>query len=475
MDTLAGVEGAIEAAGHFLLFEQDRFARFEVVFVDGTRCDERLIAVAELCRFPDAVDAGRGAVGGLGKGDFAGGIGRGALVLELPEAQAGQSVFAFAGDEEAGKEIDIFKHYGVAVGNLLDPVFARGSIDWRGDEAEVAAAIVGADVPLAVAVIDVVLVLVLAGTDDFEFAGGLIGGKDKALGSGVAAGFEDHEFAVAGAACADVKAFVVVLIDEDIFAVGRVERVAKKLELALLFLVFDGIEKCGVVGSPGDGTDPVNFTREGFAGFEVLDVERVLAEAGDVSGVGEPAAVVGDVGGADGEECLAFGELVAVEDDLFRRIREELSVVVSHPRQRWNCCLGWGTRCQGWGTQQSALAAEDGVLLAFFGADVIPPVAFAVGGGLVSLLDVTEHLVVEVVAKRSQVGGDGFGIFVFRLEVVGDFGIVLVAQPGVGVGEGDAVEGGFFVVFAGDGWGEKYAVGHVNFKCSEGQGLGNRD
>ena len=45
-------------------------------------------------------------------------------------------------------------------------------------------------------------------------------------------------------------------------------------------------------------------------------MEGVLAEAGGVGGVGEVAAVVGDVGVADGEEGVAFGELVAVEDDL---------------------------------------------------------------------------------------------------------------------------------------------------------------
>ena len=68
-------------------------------------------------------------------------------------------------------------------------------------------------------------------------------------------------------------------------------------------------------------TEPTrsHFAGEGFAGFEVLDVEGVLAEAGGVYGVGEPAAVVCDVGGADGEEGETFGELIAVEDDLFRR------------------------------------------------------------------------------------------------------------------------------------------------------------
>ena len=73
--------------------------------------------------------------------------------------------------------------------------------------------------------------------------------------------------------------------------------------------------------SAAQTTEPTRSTAagQGLAGFEVLDVERVLAEAGGVGGVGEPAAVVGDVGGADGEEGVAFGQLVAVEEDFFER------------------------------------------------------------------------------------------------------------------------------------------------------------
>ncbi len=172
-----------------------------------------------------------------------------------------------------------------------------------------------------------------------------------------------------------------------------------------------------------------------------------MAEAGGVYGVGEPAAVVGDVGGSDGEEGETFGELVAVEDDFFRTLRS---------------------------TEGAALAAEDGVLFSFFGADVVPPVAFAVGGGLVGLLDVAEHLVIELVAEGSEVGGEGFGVLIFGFEVGGDVGMVFVAQPGVVVGEGDAVEDGFLMFFAGGRRGGVRAFGHGNFKCSEGQGLGIR-
>ena len=74
--------------------------------------------------------------------------------------------------------------------------------------------------------------------------------------------------------------------------VGAAERVALELELALLLFVFDGVEERAIVGGPDDGADALDFSGESFAGFEILDVQGVLAEAGGVGGVGEPAAVV---------------------------------------------------------------------------------------------------------------------------------------------------------------------------------------
>ena len=224
--------------------------------------------------------------------------------------------------------------------------------------------------------------------------------------------FEDDEFAVAGAADAEVEALVVVLIDEHIFGVLRAEGVPPELELALLLLVFDGVKKCPVVGGPDDGADALDFSGEGLAGFEVLDAQGVLAEAGGVCGVGEPAAVVGDVGVADGKEGVAFGKLVAVEDDLLG---------------------GDSPDSAAWG--RAPVAAVDGVLRALFGTRVVPPGAVAVRDGDVGLLHVREHLLVELIAQAGERGHHGLGVGVFGFEIGGDLGILLVAEPGVVVGE----------------------------------------
>ena len=88
---------------------------------------------------------------------------------------------------------------------------------------------------------------------------------------------------------------------------------------------------------------------------------------------------------------------------------------------------------------------------ALLGAGVVPPGAVAVRNGDVGLLHVGEHLLVELIAQAGERGHHGLGVGVFGFEIGGDLGILLVAQPGVVVGEGDAVEVGLCGFFAGDG------------------------
>jgi hypothetical protein len=122
---------------------------------------------------------------------FRGGRGFGAYAREAMDAQAGQAVFTLAGYEEVGEEVHVFEHHRVAMGDSLGP-FA-----WRGyggcDQAEVAAAIVGADEPQAVAMVDGVLVIVLAGADEGECAFGVRGWKYVGFAGDVAGRFKHDE------------------------------------------------------------------------------------------------------------------------------------------------------------------------------------------------------------------------------------------------------------------------------------------
>src|ERR1017187_4845653 len=82
--SLAGIERAVDASGNLNLLQQGRSFVGHVVFIDRTRRDQGLVSVAESLRFKYAVDVRLGAVGGLGKVDFAGRGGLGAVAGEAP-------------------------------------------------------------------------------------------------------------------------------------------------------------------------------------------------------------------------------------------------------------------------------------------------------------------------------------------------------------------------------------------------------
>ncbi len=215
---------------------------------------------------------------------------------------------------------------------------------------------------------------------------------------------------IAGLAGAEVEALVGLLEDECVCRLRLAERMAVEPVLALGLFVFDGIEEGGVVVGPDEGADALGGVGEGFAGAQVFDVQRVLAETGVVDRVGEQVLVFGDAEAAERHEGMAFGELVAVEDDLFGSIHRSLA------------------------------AAVDGVLRAFDGARVVVVAGVAVGVGLVGLLDVAQHLAIEGFLEGLGGGHPGVGVGVFGFEIGGDLLGVFVAQPGVIVVEGMAVE-----------------------------------
>ena len=222
-----------------------------------------------------------------------------------------------------------------------------GSSHGRGDEAEVASLVIGADVPQAVAVVDVVFVLVLTRADDGELAFGLGGGQHPRLAGGVAGRLHHHVLAVAGAARAHIEALVVVLVDQHVGGIGRAAHVAVELVLALLLLVLDGVEESEIVGRPYHRAHALHGARQQLPGLQILDVQGILAEPGEVHRVGQPSAVIADVDGADGEEGVSLGQRVAVEDDLF-----------------FGILLG--------ARERAALAAMDGVLQTLLGPRVVP-------------------------------------------------------------------------------------------------------
>jgi len=133
----------------------------------------------------------------------------------------------------------------------------------------------------------------------------------------------------------------------------------------------------------------------------VLHEQRVLAKAGVVERVGEPVGVVVDGISAEGEEGMAHGQGVEIEQDLLGLIRP------------------------------GGLAAVDRILLALLRARVIEVIAATVGNGRVVFLDAAQDLPVERVLERFHRLHHGRRVRVLRFQVSGDTRIVLVAQPEV--------------------------------------------
>ena len=77
--------------------------------------------------------------------------------------------------------------------------------------------------------------------------------------------------------------------------------------------ILGDVEERRAVRGPGDRRDLLDALGEELAGREVLDVERVLAGAGDVHRVGQEPTVVAHRVGANREERVACGERVQVE------------------------------------------------------------------------------------------------------------------------------------------------------------------
>src|SRR5581483_10965075 len=87
-------------------------------------------------------------------------------------------------------------------------------------------------------------------------------------------------------------------------------------------------------------------------------------------------------------------------------------------------------------------AAENGILQAFFGACVIPVVAVAKGNRDVGLLNVTQHLAIELFLQVLRRPTNGSCIGVLSFEVSNGFRVLFVAEPCVVIHQRVPVECG---------------------------------
>ncbi len=307
------------------------------------------------------------------------------------------------------EEVDAREHDVGAVRDELLPVRAARRGDGRRHEPEVAAAGVRPDVEEVAAVLDVVLVVLLARGDERPLALGRVGLQDAGLRGRVAGALHHDPRAAPRAADADVEPLVLLLVEQGVGGRGRPDLVPVDAVRALRRLVLDGVEEGLPVRGPRDARDAQHPLGKERARLQVLHGERVLAEARVVRRVREEAPVVRRAERAEGHELLPLGERVQVEEDLLGAV----------PR---------------------GLPAVDPVLLPLLRPVVVQERAVAVGDGQVRLLHVGEHLVVERLLERLGRLEDRVGVRVLGLEIGRDLRVRLLAQPEVRVGPRVAVQ-----------------------------------
>ena len=340
-------------------------------------------------------------------------------VAERHHPQTVEPVFTLQHHVVGREDVHVLQHHVLAMGKHLRPALHRRIVVGRGDEAEVAPpARVGADVEAARAMIDLVLVILLARQDRSPGALDTIRGQIAMFRGGEGPRGAQDEGAAPRAPNSQTKQFVFFLPQERVVALAQA---MSPQAVGALGIVLGHVEEGGGVGRPRDGGHPLDAIGQQHASAEVLHVERVLAKAGGVDRVGEEVPVVRHRVHAQRDERQAGGEGIEVEGDL----------------------LGGG--------EGPGLAAVDRVLLALLRAREVEVAPAPVGDGLVVLFDARQHLPVEPLLEGLGGLHHRVGVGVLGVQVGVDLPVFLAAQPVVLVDQALAVDDGFPGVFPGAG------------------------
>ncbi len=157
-----------------------------------------------------------GAVGRLRKGNLGRRPGKRPLPVEVHHPHVRQAIGAFDQHGEGLKELQLFQHHVFAVGDQLAPVRAAGGGNRGGDHAEGSCRVVDANVPEPIPVVGVVLDVLAARFDQRPASFRIAGGEKLLFAGGVAGAFEHDVLVVAGAAGADIEAFIGFFVDQGI-------------------------------------------------------------------------------------------------------------------------------------------------------------------------------------------------------------------------------------------------------------------
>src|ERR1700687_2067365 len=137
-------------------------------------------------------------------------------------------------------------------------------------------------------VVDVIFVLVLAGGNEAERGGGLIGAKKMDFTGGVAGRYQKKIIAAAGARDRDAEALIFFVVQKSVrgcfglrgASFDGTQQKAEELIGTFGDWIFDGVEEVAIVGGPGGAGDALAAAREGGAGARSFYVRGVVAASG---------------------------------------------------------------------------------------------------------------------------------------------------------------------------------------------------
>ena len=328
------------------------------------------------------------------------------------------------------------------MGDQRLPLVGGGGVHrGRGERVVLGALVVQHQEPVPAAdhgVLEGVLDAVAAGRDDPELPGRVVRVEHRVLRGGLGLRDPQQEAVAAGAAEPGPEPLVGLVVHDHVVGHGGAQHVPPDLVRAPR-VVGGGVEQRAAPPVPGAAAEGVgHLVGQHLAGAQVLDPEQVALVADHVGAEREQPAVGADRDPAEGEELVALGQLVGVDQHLLAGDRD-----VGLEGRR-GPVVGPGHRA----------AAAGAVLLVLVGAAVVPPVADPVGHRQVGLQGVRLDLGEDLLAQAVQVGGAGLGVGVLGLEVGQRLRRLRVAQPLVLVDEGVAVVGALVRHALRDGWGD---------------------
>ncbi len=242
----------------------------------------------------------------------------GLVVLEVGHAEPAKPTRPLANHHEVLERVHSLDEHRVAVGKPIDPVGRPGIVLRCLHDPEVGGRIVGEDQEESVGVVYAVFDVGPAGRDHPGLTGGTGSGNDSPLGRGKAVGRDEDVLPAPRPLHADIVEDVVLLKHLDVLLPRRADHMPPD-GVPALGGIGGHIEERLIVVRPRRPVPDVGDLVDDLTGLEILDVERVFPEGGEIFEVQQGLTIGADIDAAQRVELLPLRQGVLVEVHFLRR------------------------------------------------------------------------------------------------------------------------------------------------------------